>query len=584
MKHSRNEILKYNVGSYMKRRHYSDNENFKKSDLVLLKTVSHLTLSSVVENESSHANSILYSCINNDPSVAESQFLKLKNWINELTNTTVKNELKELLFPLLCHLYIEMLRGGHKNAAGTFLKKNQSISTEEEAILMLEELASIESTKDIEEKDIVQNLRSSKYSLTLSSTSIEILKQYLVRHSHIILLQMINCWFDFEEKKTQDANVIESEENEVINQPCNGYPEIQQSDGDLAKLEEIIKLVNEVPSTSGPLLLYSVYNPDNSITCGQISEDTLYLAAGLSTSELQLWSLTENKRLSKKPCSSSKIRLAVDIDDSTVETESKNISEPVSSITLRSHSGRVQDLAFIPNNDLLLSVSMDKTMRAWDLKSYSCRAVYRGHNYPIWAIDVSPLGVYVATGSHDKTARLWSLERNYPLRIFAGHVQDVDCLRFHPNGSYLATGSSDKSVRLWSTSSGELMRVLPGHRGGIYALSFSPNGKLLASAGEDRRIKIWDIASSNVITELKGHSGTITSLDWSPNGDFLASCSFDNTCRIWNVKNCSSSDEHSALQPEIHNLTCNSLFSVKYSKRNTPICVAGVYLIVEKNC
>ena len=52
-----------------------------------------------------------------------------------------------------------MLRGGHKNAAGTFLKKNQSISTEEEAILMLEELASIESTKDIEEKDIVQNLR-----------------------------------------------------------------------------------------------------------------------------------------------------------------------------------------------------------------------------------------------------------------------------------------------------------------------------------------------------------------------------------------------------------------------------------------
>lgn len=94
---------------------------------------------------------------------------------------------------------------------------------------------------------------------------------------------------------------------------------------------------------------------------------------------------------------------------------------------------------------------MDKTMRAWDLQTYSCRATYRyklstfepsirisncvikyfvnygrGHNYPIWAVDVSPLGVYIATGSHDKTARLWSLERNYPLRIFAGHVQDVD--------------------------------------------------------------------------------------------------------------------------------------------------------------
>lgn len=121
--------------------------------------MSHLTLSSVVDNESSHVNSIIYSCINNDPSIAESQFHKLKSWINELTSVDVKEELKELLFPLLCHLYIEMLRGGHKIAAASFLKKHQSISTEEEAILMLEELASIDSTKDIEEKDVVQSLR-----------------------------------------------------------------------------------------------------------------------------------------------------------------------------------------------------------------------------------------------------------------------------------------------------------------------------------------------------------------------------------------------------------------------------------------
>jgi WD40 repeat protein len=51
---------------------------------------------------------------------------------------------------------------------------------------------------------------------------------------------------------------------------------------------------------------------------------------------------------------------------------------------------------------------------------------FRGHNYPIWCVDVSTLGVYVATGSHDRTARLWSLDRTFPLRIFAGHNQDVE--------------------------------------------------------------------------------------------------------------------------------------------------------------
>jgi WD40 repeat protein len=55
----------------------------------------------------------------------------------------------------------------------------------------------------------------------------------------------------------------------------------------------------------------------------------------------------------------------------------------------------------------------------------------RGHNYPIWCVDVSTLGVYVATGSHDRTARLWSLDRTFPLRIFAGHNQDVEVYFVH---------------------------------------------------------------------------------------------------------------------------------------------------------
>lgn len=124
-----------------------------------MKNVSHLALTSIVENESSHINSIIYSCINNDPSVAESQFSKLRCWISELSTVSVREELKEILFPLLCHLYVEMLRGGHKTAAATFLKKNQSISTDDEAVLMLEELASLENTKDIEDKNVIQNLR-----------------------------------------------------------------------------------------------------------------------------------------------------------------------------------------------------------------------------------------------------------------------------------------------------------------------------------------------------------------------------------------------------------------------------------------
>lgn len=38
----------------------------------------------------------------------------------------MKNELLGLLSPLLCHLYLEMLRGGHSTAAQVFLKQHSA--------------------------------------------------------------------------------------------------------------------------------------------------------------------------------------------------------------------------------------------------------------------------------------------------------------------------------------------------------------------------------------------------------------------------------------------------------------------------
>lgn len=49
----------------------------------------------------------------------------------------------------------------------------------------------------------------------------------------------------------------------------------------------------------------------------------------------------------------------------------------------------------------------------------------RGHNNPIWDLDVSALNLYVATGSQDKTARLWTLDKTYPLRLYVGHHNSV---------------------------------------------------------------------------------------------------------------------------------------------------------------
>ena len=65
-------------------------------------------------------------------------------------------------------------------------------------------------------------------------------------------------------------------------------------------------------------------------------------------------------------------------------------------------------------------------VRLWNLHSLTNAVLYKGHNYPVWSLDVSPQSWYFVTGSQDRTARLWNIEYTYPLRLFAGHVSDVD--------------------------------------------------------------------------------------------------------------------------------------------------------------
>jgi len=65
---------------------------------------------------------------------------------------------------------------------------------------------------------------------------------------------------------------------------------------------------------------------------------------------------------------------------------------------LLGHSGPVYGLCFSPRVNILLSVSADTTMRAWDTVTGVNRALYRGHSYPIWALDVDNMGWNIATG------------------------------------------------------------------------------------------------------------------------------------------------------------------------------------------
>ncbi|XP_058796244.1 TAF5-like RNA polymerase II p300/CBP-associated factor-associated factor 65 kDa subunit 5L isoform X2 [Phymastichus coffea] len=581
MKRNKHDLVSATLESYLKRRRYQDTEVFKKTEKVNCCSSEEMTLSVTAECGTSRDNSIVFSAISNDVVAADQAYQKLKHCINGLTNEKLKIELRNILYPVFCHLYLEMLHAGNRQTAVQFMRSHQGDFTSDTEKDFLEELSSVFSIQDIELRPFVNAFRTRKYKVDLSDEAHMILQKFLVKHGHVILMQVINTHVTVIKNLSDLYSTVdecEDEHEKRADVTINGHVEQPCGTGvdrEMRELQEAIRLMRN--GAHQPLRIFTVNNATENASCGILTPNMDRLAAGFSTAEIRLWGIGDTV-LTRPRFRNPSITLACDSSPS-VEILDDNDIDQAGAIVLRGHSDVVHDMRFIGEPDVLLSVSSDKDMRAWRLNDYTCAAVYSGHNYPIWCMDTSVFNLYIATGSHDRTAKLWSLDRTFPLRIFAGHFLDINCVRFHPNTQYLATGSSDKTVRLWSKDDGNLMRSYVGAQSTIYSLAFSPDGKYLAAAGDDKSIAIWDLATNSVLTELKGHQDSIMNLDWCSDGEYIASSSLDGVVRLWSTQEYiktanTSSNVSSTSNPQSFVTSCSSILSLRYyNKNNSLVCI-----------
>ncbi|KAF9561372.1 hypothetical protein EC968_005779 [Mortierella alpina] len=86
-----------------------------------------------------------------------------------------------------------------------------------------------------------------------------------------------------------------------------------------------------------------------------------------------------------------------------------------------------------------------------------------------------------------------------------GHQGAVYAVQYSPDGRYLATGSFDKTVRIWdgTTNQNELY-VLKGHGLNISDLAWGHDSSLLLSAAYDKTCKLWDVESGKQLDSFEG--------------------------------------------------------------------------------
>lgn len=172
--------------------------------------------------------------------------------------------------------------------------------------------------------------------------------------------------------------------------------------------------------------------------------------------------------------------------------------------------------------------------------SNSALKTLSGHSGGVNAVDISPDGRLIATGSVDRTVKVWSYETGAELFTTSkmGSIAVLD-VAFSPDGKYVAGCGSETFV--WDSTTGKQLMELKGHTHFAASIAYSQDGRLIATASLDGTAKIWDGASGKELASFDhsskyGHGGYLSSVAFSPDGKRLASASRNGTIKIWDVE------------------------------------------------
>lgn len=108
------------------------------------------------------------------------------------------------------------------------------------------------------------------------------------------------------------------------------------------------------------------------------------------------------------------------------------------------------DVAWHPSYCQVLSVTHNRKLCFFEaFDGSTVREIFASETDPVQAVDVSPCGLYVVTGSQDRTVKLWSYKEAKLLRKGCLHSAEITKVRFSPLGDYIVSCCQDGSVFKW---------------------------------------------------------------------------------------------------------------------------------------
>lgn len=124
-------------------------------------------------------------------------------------------------------------------------------------------------------------------------------------------------------------------------------------------------------------------------------------------------------------------------------------------------------IAISGDSRLIAAGSLDRVVRIWDAVTGNLLEKLEGHKDSVYSVAFMPDNKSLVSASLDKKLKLWQLNSRSKqpcIQTFSGHKDFVLSVATTPDDRWIISGSKDRSVQFWDPRTGQPQFMLQGHK------------------------------------------------------------------------------------------------------------------------